>query len=122
MLTPNWKWHDHNNHGAEPMVWFDGLDLPLVATLESIFFENHPDRSQPVLGHNLSEELYTGVGLVDPNAERDRLTLAAPALSWADTERALDSLHRAHGGPIGHGRVPQPASPVAPRSARSPAR
>ena len=45
MLTPNWNWHDHNHHGDEPMVWFDGLDLPLVATLESIFFENHPDRA-----------------------------------------------------------------------------
>ena len=30
ILTPNWKWHDHNNYGDEPMVWFDGLDLPLM--------------------------------------------------------------------------------------------
>ena len=52
--TPNWMWHDHNNYGSEPMVWFDGLDLPLMVNLESIFFENHPDltaarpRSQPL--------------------------------------------------------------------------
>ena len=36
VLTPNWNWHDHNNRGDEPMVWFDGLDLPLVTSLESI--------------------------------------------------------------------------------------
>ena len=44
------------------MVWFDGLDLPLMMTLESIFFENHPDLQQPVRGHNLSEQLYAAAG------------------------------------------------------------
>ena len=64
ILTPNWNWHDHNNQGDAPMVWFDGLDLPLLTTLESIFFENHPEQLQPVTGLNLSEQGFTGVGFV----------------------------------------------------------
>ena len=79
VLTPYWNWHDHNHHGSEPMVWFDGLDLPLVATLESIFFENHRDQVQEVLGRNLSEELYTGRPR-RPVPARARGALAAPAL------------------------------------------
>ena len=30
ILTPQWRWHDHGNQGNEPVVWVDGLDLPLV--------------------------------------------------------------------------------------------
>ena len=52
VLTPNWTWHDHTNHGDEPMAWFDGLDLPFVAGLESIFFETHPDLMQKVTARN----------------------------------------------------------------------
>ena len=33
ILTPQWRWHDHGNPGDEPVIWLDGLDLPLVNTL-----------------------------------------------------------------------------------------
>jgi gentisate 1,2-dioxygenase len=29
ILTPSWHWHDHGNEGQGPVVWLDGLDLPL---------------------------------------------------------------------------------------------
>src|SRR5438046_9204628 len=37
VLTPNWTWHDHGNESPEPMVWLDGLDLPLVNQLDAMF-------------------------------------------------------------------------------------
>ena len=43
--TPNWNWHDHNNYGGELIVWFDKLDVPLVATLESILSRTIPTSS-----------------------------------------------------------------------------
>src|SRR5688572_25832833 len=30
ILTPSWTFHDHGNPGAEPTVWLDGLDVPIV--------------------------------------------------------------------------------------------
>lgn len=100
ILTPNWNWHDHNNKSDAPMVWFDGLDLPLATMLESVFFEIHPDYVQPVEGHNLSERTFTGVGLreigaVSPPAH-------SPLLRYRreETDRALDALYRARGGPM----------------------
>jgi len=42
IVTPNWSWHDHTNPTDEPVVWFDGLDLPLVTRLESVVSEDHP--------------------------------------------------------------------------------
>ncbi|HIF4662311.1 TPA: gentisate 1,2-dioxygenase [Citrobacter koseri] len=48
ILTPQWRWHDHGNPGDEPMVWLDGLDLPLVNTLGCGFAEDYPEEQQPM--------------------------------------------------------------------------
>ncbi|MBK5143984.1 gentisate 1,2-dioxygenase [Budviciaceae bacterium BWR-B9] len=48
ILTPQWRWHDHGNPGSEPVVWLDGLDLPLVNYLGCAFAENYPEEQQPV--------------------------------------------------------------------------
>lgn len=37
VLTPNWRWHDHGNDSDQPMVWLDGLDIPLVTALDASF-------------------------------------------------------------------------------------
>lgn len=39
ILTPSLVWHDHGNIGDEPVVWLDGLDLPLVKFLGPMFTE-----------------------------------------------------------------------------------
>lgn len=44
ILTPAWLWHDHGNETDEPMIWLDGLDIPLVAALDASFAEHRPDR------------------------------------------------------------------------------
>jgi gentisate 1,2-dioxygenase len=97
VLTPNWKWHDHNNYGDEPMVWFDGLDLPLMVSLESIFFENHPDLTQEVRGHNLSEQLYSGP-VAPSGGDPDPLNSPLLRYSRASTVRQLEALHASEGG------------------------
>ena len=33
VITPSWTWHDHGNESNEPMVWLDGLDIPIVRLL-----------------------------------------------------------------------------------------
>ncbi len=42
ILTPNWQWHDHGNESGRPMVWLDGLDIPLVAALDASFAQVLP--------------------------------------------------------------------------------
>ncbi|MBV8353983.1 MAG: cupin domain-containing protein, partial [Candidatus Eremiobacteraeota bacterium] len=29
VLTPSWNFHDHGNESTTPMIWLDGLDLPV---------------------------------------------------------------------------------------------
>ena len=48
ILTPSWTWHEHvhpgrpgasRDAGDGRIVWFDGLDLPLCRSLDTMFFE-----------------------------------------------------------------------------------
>ena len=71
VLTPSWTWHEHHNPGTGPMIWFDGLDLPLVRTLDAVFFEPGGEELtpyQPVLASR-SEHAYGSAGLL-PDGRR----------------------------------------------------
>lgn len=46
VITPSWTFHDHGNPSAEPMVWLDGLDIPLVEILDTQFMEKGPEEAQ----------------------------------------------------------------------------
>ena len=35
--TPSWQWHDHGNEGSDPVIWLDGLDLPIFKFLRLNF-------------------------------------------------------------------------------------
>jgi len=40
IITPSRTWHDHGNPGNQPVVWLDGLDIPLVQFLDAGFAES----------------------------------------------------------------------------------
>src|SRR5687767_12027157 len=47
IVTPSWTFHDHGNPGSEPVVWLDGLDIPMVAFFDAGFAERYPEEVQP---------------------------------------------------------------------------
>jgi len=47
VLTPNWQWHDHGNTSDAPMIWLDGLDIPMVRFFETSFAERLPQNAHP---------------------------------------------------------------------------
>jgi gentisate 1,2-dioxygenase len=49
LITPSWTWHDHGNLGKEPVVWLDGLDIPIVRFLDAGFAEKSDRPSQQPL-------------------------------------------------------------------------
>ena len=46
IITPSWTFHDHGNDGDDPVVWLDGLDIPLVRFLDAGFAEKSAVKSQ----------------------------------------------------------------------------
>jgi gentisate 1,2-dioxygenase len=66
VTTPNWTWHDHGNEGDGPMVWLDGLDIPLVQELEVNFYEMYGENKFPLSSpDDLSLRLH-GAGSLRP--------------------------------------------------------
>lgn len=101
ILTPAWTWHDHCNNGDKTMIWFDGLDLPLVNALDAIFYENYPELTQPVEGqHNRSANAYAAPGLVPLGEPAGDAYSPLFVYRWDDTDRALTRLLEARGGPM----------------------
>ena len=49
IITPAWTWHDHGNLGDQPVVWLDGLDIPIVRFLDAGFAERGEHHSQQTL-------------------------------------------------------------------------
>lgn len=98
IITPSWTWHDHGNDGidgaAEPVVWLDGLDIPIVRFFDAGFEEKSAAKSQHVsrpegnalarYGHNLLPVDYT------PQ------TKTSPIFSYpyARSREVLDRLYR----------------------------
>ncbi len=64
IITPSWTGHDHGCEGKEPVVWLDGLDIPMIRFLDAGFAENATDKTQSVsktegssfarYGHNMA--------------------------------------------------------------------
>ena len=94
ILTPQRAWHDHTNPAAEPIIWLDGLDLPLVFALQQFAQENYPQAAQPIQA--ASDQTATLYGKLRPSAGP-----AAPFYhyKWRDTAAALAALPAAGAAP-----------------------
>jgi gentisate 1,2-dioxygenase len=99
VLTPPWTWHDHGNESREPILWLDGLDLPLVAEMEGQFYEPFAAEVQPLSRPVGDSEARYGVGQLRPAWEK-WAGPSSPLLNykWTRTEEALRRLSAVDGG------------------------
>ncbi|HEX9880745.1 MAG TPA: cupin domain-containing protein [Candidatus Binatia bacterium] len=65
ILTPQGTWHEHANEGSEPMVWIDGLDVPLIESLQLVSMEPYGDERLAVDNTRYSS---TDFGMMRPVA------------------------------------------------------
>ncbi len=57
ILTPSLVWHDHGNEGDQPVVWLDGLDLPLVRFLGPMSVEFYDDGKRHAEGRPAGDNM-----------------------------------------------------------------
>ena len=122
ILTPSWAWHDHGNETSERVVWMDGLDIPLIQSLEAMFFQFysawHVPATRPA---NASKQLH-GHAHLSPAWVKER-PRSSPLLlySWDRTWEALSALREHEGSPFDgialEYRHPQTGGPVMPTMA-----
>ena len=46
VITPSWTFHDHGSESDGPVVWLDGLDIPMVRFFDAGFAENDAGKQQ----------------------------------------------------------------------------
>jgi gentisate 1,2-dioxygenase len=91
ILTPNWTWHEHHNESQDPIIWLDGLDGPLIQSLNILFFEESETAEQPITrktGESLSRLGFARAAIKDETCLR-----GVPfRYSWKDTYAALKTM------------------------------
>ena len=98
IITPSWTWHDHGNAGTEPVVWMDGLDIPLIRLLDASFAERMEEETQPVTSAEGDALHRYGHGLLPVDWEPSTKTSPVFHYPYDRTREVLDRLAR--GGPL----------------------
>ncbi|WP_163268578.1 gentisate 1,2-dioxygenase [Chelativorans alearense] len=89
IITPFWTWHDHKHEGDEPVIWLDGLDVPLVSAIGAGFREEHMEEDQEITRPEGDALARYGNGLLPLNQQA---THTSPVFSYP-YERTRESLH-----------------------------
>ena len=94
ILTPSWTYHDHGNPGETPVVWMDGLDIPIVNMFDSGFAEHHPSTIQPVSKDEGDSLERFGSNLMPLEFTTDRKSSPLFTYPYARSRETLDQLYR----------------------------
>jgi len=113
IITPHWTWHDHGNEGDEPVVWLDGLDIPMIAFFESGFAENDSTRSQKVTSAEGTSLARFGANML-PLQPRSPFGATSPIFSYPYERSRAALAHLAAHSDLdpSHGAVLRYANPL----------
>lgn len=101
VITPSWTWHHHGNESTAPMVWLDGLDIPICALFASTFREDHHADEAPLTRPAGDALARYGSGLLPVGWQPGSLNSPVFNYPYARTREALFALARG-GAPDAH--------------------
>jgi gentisate 1,2-dioxygenase len=101
IITPSMTWHDHghlgdpNSHGSDaavPVVWLDGLDIPLIRYLDAGFAENASEKSQTVTRPEGTSFAQFGYNMAPVRTYNSPLGQTSPIFSYP-YDKSREALH-----------------------------
>ena len=92
IVTPSWSWHEHRNESAEPMIWLDVLDVPLIRFLGAGFSEHYQETEYPQAVPPGDSQLRYGRSLVPVGFKRGGGASPVFAYPFDYAYEALDHL------------------------------
>ena len=92
IITPPMRWHDHGHEGTRPMVWLDGLDIPLVRSFEASWASKMRPAQPPVTPTDSSQDELSGAGLVPRRSRYEDTGYPQVRWPWTSVRRALASM------------------------------
>jgi gentisate 1,2-dioxygenase len=94
IITPSWTWHSHGNEGDSPVIWLDGLDVPLVGFLNAVFFQDYEDAEFPVSRPEGDSIARYGSGILPVDYAPHGNTTPILNYTYERTRAALDAMAR----------------------------
>ncbi|MEM7194264.1 MAG: gentisate 1,2-dioxygenase [Pseudomonadota bacterium] len=94
VITPHWAWHDHGNDSDEPMIWLDGLDIPLLQFLDASFAERMTaDAQSETVPSGLTDAQFSN-GLLPVDHRTTAVTSPVFNYPYSRTRESLYTLSR----------------------------
>ncbi len=90
VITPPWTWHDHGNDSDAPMIWLDGLDIPLIRFFDTSFSEGCPEEEQPITVPDGDSNARFGANLLPVDYQSTSPVSPLFAYPYARTREALE--------------------------------
>ena len=112
VITPSWTWHDHGNESDRPMVWLDGLDIPMLRFFDAGFAENLDRDAQPLARPEGDSPARYGRGLVPVDFEAASKTSPVFNYPYAEARASLEALRRSGDWDPCHGLKMRYINPV----------
>jgi len=112
IITPSWTWHDHGSQSDGPVVWLDGLDIPLVRFLDCGFAQNNPDETPLVTKPEGDAYARYGSNLLPVDFIASHSASPVFAYPFERSREALDRLTRAEAPDAWHGHRLQFINPA----------
>ncbi|MGH7324550.1 MAG: cupin domain-containing protein [Candidatus Rokuibacteriota bacterium] len=92
IITPPMRWHDHGHEGREPVVWLDGLDIPLVRAFDASWASRMRPAKAPVTDADSSADEFTAAGLVPRASRYPEIGYPQVRWPWQTVRRALATM------------------------------
>jgi len=92
IITPPMRWHDHGHEGAEPVIWLDGLDIPLVRAFEASWASKMRPAQAPETATDSSQDEFTAAGLVPRGSRYPETGYPQVRWPWREVREALARL------------------------------
>jgi gentisate 1,2-dioxygenase len=94
ILTPSWTYHDHGNPGEVPVVWLDGLDVPIVNLFDASFRESFPGEVQPNTVPDGDSQARYATNMLPVDWESSRLSSPIFNYPYSRSRETLEHLYR----------------------------
>src|SRR5205823_9305369 len=92
IITPPMRWHDHGHEGTEPVIWLDGLDLPLVRSFDASWASRMRPAREPETATDPSQDELSAAGLVPRYSRYPESPYPQVRWPWRTVRAALASM------------------------------
>jgi len=94
VITPPWAWHDHGNDSNEPMIWLDGLDIPMASFFDASFAEGLGSDEQRINRQTGDSLARYGANMLPVDHEQKGLASPLFNYPYSRSREALEIMRR----------------------------